>query len=117
MIDLIEASALSIDAPQLSGRAFNLLKKRGKSHFTRSYAERSRLDAGPCPLSGAEPWTQHHRARNHGWTACLAMGPDVGSPSYRLLALPVARGADRGLFGAAFYDPARLWSWGIFSSS
>jgi len=41
MIDFIEAPALSIEAPELSGRAFNLLKKR-KITF---YAQLRRMPA------------------------------------------------------------------------
>src|ERR1700730_15892441 len=80
--------------------------RKGGYHFIRSYAECSRIDADLCSISGAEPWTQYRRDRHHGHTAWLAVGTDVGDARYRLLALPAARGAGRGLSGAALHDPA-----------
>jgi hypothetical protein len=75
-----------------------------------------RLDTDPFPLSRSEPCAQHRRARHHGRAADSALVFDVGDPRSRLLALPAARGAGRGLSGAAFHDPTRLRSWCLLPS-
>ena len=66
------------------------------------------LDANSFALPAAQRRTRHRRDRHHARAAGGAVGADLGRARRRLLAVAAARGAGRGLPGAAVHDPARL---------